>query len=115
MNSKDQLLDNVLRLADALESVEKLGEYFDVPSEDAINTMIENMLDIDYIYNSEGELRGFEIIMTYGGPTIWIETRYNKRYNKIVGVWGSDRFERSYIDGIGLDELVEDMSPVRKV
>lgn len=107
--SKDQLLDSVLRLADALSSVDKLGEYFGVPTDDAINTLIEDMLDTDYIYNSRGELLGAEIMKTVGGPNIWIETRYKK----VVGVWGSDRFERSYTDGIGLDELIEDMAPSR--
>ena len=111
MTSKEQLLNSVLRLSDALESVDKLGEYFEVPSEDAINTLIEDMLDMDYIYNSRGELLGAEIMMTCGGPTLWIETRYNK----VVGTWGNDRVERSYIDGVNLDELVEDMSPMRKV
>ena len=111
MTSKEQLLNSVLGLADALSSVDKLGEYFQVPSEDAINTLIEDMLDMDYIYNSSGELLGAEIMMTCGGPSIWIETRYSK----VVGTWGSDRFERSYEDGVGLDQLVEDMSPMRKV
>lgn len=111
MNSENELLNSVLGLADALSSVDKLGEYFQVPSEDAINTLIEDMLDMDYIYNSRGELLGAEIMMTCGGPTVWIETRYSK----VVGTWGSDRFERSYEDGVGLDELVEDMSPMRKV
>ena len=101
----------VLGLSEALSSVDKLGEYFDVPSEDAINTLIEDMLDAEYVYNSVGELLGAEIMMTFGGPTLWIETRYNK----VIGTWGGDRFERSYIDGVGLDELVEDMSPMRKV
>ena len=111
MTSKDHLLSSVLRLADALESVDKLGEYFEVPTDDAINTLLESVLDVDYIYNSRGELLGAEITMTCGGPNVWIETRYSK----IVGTWGSDRFERSYEDGVGLDELFEDMSPMRKV
>lgn len=111
MTSKDQLLDSVLRLADALSSVEKLAEYFEVSADDAMNALSEKMGDIDYIYSSSGVLLGAEITISSGGPTIWIETRYNK----VVGAWGSDRFERSYEDGIGLDGLIEDMSPMRKV
>lgn len=109
MNSKDQLLDSVLRLAEALSSLERLAEYEETPQDEALNTFIESILDIDFIYNSEGRFIGAEITMTSGGPTIWIETRYSK----VVGAWGSDRFERSYIDGLGLQELCEDMSPMR--
>lgn len=111
MTSKEQLLNSVLGLADALSSVDKLAEYYSVNQDEAINSFIESVLDINYIHNYLGELIGAEITMTCGGPTVWIETRYSK----IVGTWGSDRFERSYIDGVGLDQLVEDMSPMRKV
>jgi hypothetical protein len=111
MTSKDQLLNSVLGLADALSSVDKLAEYYSVSQDEAINSFIESVLDIVILHNSDGTLLGLEIMMTCGGPTLWIETRYNK----VIGTWGSDRFERSYEDGVGLDELVEDMSPISKV
>jgi hypothetical protein len=105
MTSKDQLLDSVLRLADALSSVDKLGEYYGVSQDEAINSFIESVLDIVILHNSDGTLLGLEIMMTCGGPTLWIETRYNK----VIGTWGSDRFERNYTDGLSLDELFEDI------
>ena len=111
MTSKDELLNSVLGLADALSSVDKLAEHYSVSQDEAINSFQDSILDINYIHNYMGELIGAEITMTCGGPTVWIETRYNK----VIGTWGSDRFERNYTDGVGLDELVEDMSPMRKV
>lgn len=106
MNSEEQLLNSVLRLADALSSVDKLAEYYSVSQDEAINSFIESVLDINYIYNSRGELLGAEIVITCGGPKIWIETRYSK----VVGVWGSDRFERRYEDGVGLEDMIREMS-----
>jgi hypothetical protein len=88
MNSKEQLLSCVLHLADALSSFEKLAEYY-----------------------QRGDFKGAEITITCGGPSIWIDTKYKQ----VNGVWGSDRIERSYEDGIGLGELVEEVSPMRKV
>ena len=71
----------------------------------SINEFIESVLDIVILHNSDGTLLGLEIMMTCGGPTLWIETRYSK----VVGVWGIDRFERNYTDGLSLDELFEDI------
>jgi len=108
MNSKEQLLDSVLKLSEALSSPEKLGEYYGVSQDEAMNSFEGSVLDINYIHNYMGELIGAELTMTCGGPTIWIETRYNK----VIGTWGSDRFERNYTDGVGLDDLVEYMAPI---
>ena len=111
MNSKEQLLDSVLRLAEALSSLEKLAEYEETPQDEAFEQFCYGLMDIEYTYDSSGEFLGAEITICLGGPTIWIETRYSK----IVGVWGSDRFERSYDDGIGLEDMIEEMSPFARV
>lgn len=106
MNSEEQLLNSVLRLADALSSLDKLAEYEETQQDEAFEQFCEGFLDIEYIYNSRGELLGAEIVITCGGPKIWIETRYSK----VVGAWGSDRFERSYEDGVGLEDMIREMS-----
>ena len=111
MDSKEQLLDSVLRLAEALSSLEKLAEYEETPLDEAFDQFCEGFLDIEYTHSSGGEFLGAEITICLGGPTIWIETRYSN----IVGVWGSDRFERSYDDGIGLEDMIEEMSPFSRV
>lgn len=111
MNSKEQLLSSVLRLAEALSSLEKLAEYEETPKDEALDQFLDRFLDIEYTYSSGGEFLGAKITVCLGGPTIWIETRYSK----IVGVWGSDRFERSYEDGIGLEDMFREMSPFARV
>ena len=66
---------------------------------------IGDALEIDFICNRERECKGAEILVTFGGPTIWIDTRYNN----VVGAWGSDRITRSYTDNINLDEAVNEL------
>ena len=110
-SESEQLLDSVLRLAEALSSLDKLAEYEDTPQDEAFDQFCEGIMDIEYTYSSGGEFLGAEITVCLGGPTIWIETRYSK----IVGVWGSDRFERSYEDGIGLEDMFREMSPFARV
>lgn len=109
-STQERLLDNVNRLVTALRNVDNLGDYFGVPVEDAMDTLIESMLDTDYIYNAWGELQGAEIVMSFGGPTIWIETRYGK----VCGRWGTEIIDRQYHDGIGLDDLISELAPYKK-
>jgi hypothetical protein len=107
MNSKEQLLTKVERLAEALESVEKLSKYYGVSQDKALTSFQENIIEIDYIYNYLGELAGAEITMTYGDPMIWIDTRHTK----VIGAWDGDRIERGYIEGAWIDEMIKDLSP----
>jgi len=107
----EQLLDSVFRLAEALSSLEKLSEYEETSQDEALDQFLNRFLDVEYTYNSSGEFLGAEITICLGGPTIWIETRYCN----IVGVWGSDRFERSYEDGIGLEDMFREMSPFSRI
>lgn len=108
--TREELLHTVDRLVVALRNIDNLADYFGVPVEDAIDTLIESMLDTDYIYNAWGELQGAEIVMTFGGPTLWIETRYGK----VCGRWGTEMIDCQYYDGIGLDDLVSDLAPHQK-
>lgn len=108
MNSREQLLNNVASLAEALSNKEKLAEYFEVGVDEAITSFIESALDIVIMNSADyGSLLGLEITMSFGSPTIWIDTR-NK---KVIGTCGNDRFEQHYVDGIGLGdvELLEDI------
>lgn len=41
---------------------------------------LSDVLDIDYIVNGDGEYRGAEVMLTCGGPTVWIDTRERALY-----------------------------------
>ena len=65
--------------------------------------LISNSLRIDrYILDSQKELIGAEILITFGGPNIWIDTLHNC----VRGRWGNDKIDMSYTDNIDLDEAI---------
>lgn len=45
-----------------------------------------DVLDVEYTISSRGEYLGATVWVTIGGPSIWINTRYNE----IRGRWGSE-------------------------
>ena len=61
---------------------------------------LDDVLDIKYIVGSDGTYYGAEIMVTFGGPNIYVDTRDNTVY----GFWGSDRAQWGFLDEIGLDE-----------
>ena len=68
--------------------------------------LLSNSLGIDrYILDSEKELIGAEILISFGGPNIWIDTLHNC----VRGRWGSDQIDMSYTDNIGLDDALEEL------
>ena len=40
--------------------------------------IIENSLDITYKVSTKGDIVGFEVLLTYGGPTMILEDNYLK-------------------------------------
>jgi hypothetical protein len=67
---------------------------------------LRDALDIEYIVNGRGEYLGARVLVAFGGPNIWINTR-----NKTVeGAWWADSFESRYwTDAIGLDEALQEL------
>jgi len=65
---------------------------------------LSNALDIEYIVNGQREVLGARILVAFGGPNIWINTK-----NKTVeGYWWDERCTIDYIkDEIGLDEAIQ--------
>ena len=61
---------------------------------------LDDVLDIMYIVGSDGTYYGAEIMVTFGGPNIYVETRDNT----VRGYWGGDKAQWGFLDEIGLDE-----------
>lgn len=91
MTSKEQLIHNCKQIALELESTIDLYEY------------VSSLLEINYLVDSGKRYLGAELLVSYGGPTIRILTRYNL----IVGTWGMDKFETTYSNS-DLDEILEE-------
>lgn len=66
---------------------------------------LQDALDIEYIVNRKGEYLGARVLVAFGGPNIWINTRTNT----VEGAWWSDRAEASFTDNIGLDDALSDL------
>lgn len=101
MDTKQQLLGNVLATVAELEG--ESGGYMG-----AID-WLEDQLNIEeWRFDGQGNYKGVEVLVACGGPDIRVDTCREV----VVGRWGHDTIERSYIDVIGLDDLLEEVCPV---
>jgi hypothetical protein len=67
---------------------------------------LEDVLDIEYIVNAKGEYLGARILVAFGGPNIWINTRTKQ----VEGCWWGDSCVMSYSnDEMGIDEAVAEL------
>ena len=66
---------------------------------------LDDVLDIMYIVGSDGTYYGAEILVTFGGPNIYVETRDNT----VRGYWGGDKAQWGFLDNIGLDDACEEL------
>ena len=100
---EDKDLDGITRqvkhIVATLEGREDDGEPIDAW------TYLEDVLDIEYIVNSKREYLGARVLVCFGGPNVWINTRTNQ----VEGYWWSDSCIMDYKDEIGLDEVLSEM------
>lgn len=66
---------------------------------------LSDVLDIEYRVGSDREYRSAELLVTFGGPNIWIDTKRNM----VVGAWWGDHYEAPYRDEMGLDDACEEL------
>lgn len=65
---------------------------------------LSDILDIEYVVTSKGEYLGARVLVAFGGPNIWINTRSKQ----VEGYWWNDRCILPYEDALGLDEVLEE-------
>ena len=66
---------------------------------------LQDALDIEYIVNGKGEYLGARVLVAFGGPNIWVNTRTGV----VEGAWWSDRAEANFVDNIGLDDALSEL------
>jgi hypothetical protein len=66
---------------------------------------LEDALDIEYVVTSKGEYLGARVLVAFGGPNIWVNTRTKK----VEGAWWSDAYSASFSDEIGLDDALSEL------
>jgi hypothetical protein len=68
---------------------------------------LEEVLDIQYLVSSDREYLGARLLLTYGGPNAWLDTRTGE----VTVYWGSDtatvRVPQSFTDA--LDEALAEL------
>lgn len=62
-------------------------------------------LDIEYIIDRDRNYLGARVLVSFGGPNIWINTRTKT----VEGYWWSDKYSTGYIDNIGLDDAIREL------
>lgn len=71
---------------------------------------LTDALDIEYIVNNRGEYLGARVLVAFGGPNIWVNTRTHT----VEGHWWGDSAYASFADSIGLDDALRELSPMMR-
>lgn len=66
---------------------------------------LSDALDIEYIVNGKGEYLGARVLVAFGGPNIWINTRAKQ----VEGYWWGDSAFASFKDELGLDDALSEL------
>ena len=70
---------------------------------------LQDALDIEYIVNSRGEYLGARVLVAFGGPNIWVNTRTGI----VEGAWWGEHAKASFKDNIGLDDALSELWATR--
>lgn len=105
----NDLKNHVQSIADNLSNPpwDEWNEGRDIESEGEFSAFdyLQDVLDIEYIVNSKGEYLGARVLVAFGGPNIWVNTRTGT----VEGAWWGDTATASFKDNIGLDEALEEL------
>lgn len=94
-NTYDQLFENCRSIVETLEADEP----------DHAATLIDDALDIQFIVSINGGYMGARLLVAFGGPNIWIDTRFDQ----IEGSWGTDHVTLRFTDTHDIHSHYEDL------
>jgi len=106
-------VQNIVKDIESGMSYEEAGQEIDAEANgyDITDTIhgfdyLEGCLDIEYIVSSSKEYLGARVLVAFGGPNIWINTRTKQ----VEGYWWGDSCLLSYDDDpMGIDEALEEL------
>ena len=84
------------------------------PDEDELNddgepyTAIDYIceaLDLEYVIGSDSSYRGARLLVCFGGPNVWVDTKTNT----VEGYWWGSEYRERYDDNLLLDEACEEL------
>jgi hypothetical protein len=102
VETETSLLDHVRQIANTISN--GFGDELNSDGEEmSAFDYLQDALDIEYVVNGKREYLGARVLVAFGGPNIWVNTR-----TKIVeGYWWGASASAGFDDGIGLDDALE--------
>ena len=70
---------------------------------------LSDMLDIEYTISSDGNFLGARILVAFGGPNIWIDTRHER----VEGYWWGDSAFADFTDEMDLHGVCRELYEMR--
>jgi len=83
-NLAEQLQEQVWSVA------EDVATWMVDDHDDVFEEMAASVLDAMYLYNTKGELAELQLLISYGGPNIWMHLTPDGRCT-VKGYWGGER------------------------
>lgn len=101
LNNMSDIKNQVLNIVKVIETgIDLEGNEVDIAD------YMQDVLDINYITQSDKSYKGARLLVAFGGPNIWIDTASKQ----VEGYWWSDNFTASYMnDALGLDDYCEEI------
>jgi hypothetical protein len=66
---------------------------------------LNDALDIEYIISSDRKYLGARVLVCFGGPNVWVDTRYMR----VDGHWWADSYNAAFTDNIGIDDVCQEL------
>lgn len=66
---------------------------------------LQEALDIEYFVDSRKQYLGARILVAFGGPNIWVDTRRGV----VDGYWWGEHHSAGFQDSIGLDDACAEL------
>ena len=94
---KQQLRKMCREIADGITDPDK--EYWN-----DTHKWMEGVYEIEWITFNDGRFKGARLLVSGGGPTIWV----NVKTDEVEGYWAGDHCTEPFQDNIGLRAYLED-------
>ena len=86
-----------------------MGDEFDESEHTGAYDWLSDVLDINYIINSDGTFKSAKVLVAFGGPNIWV----NFETMAVDGYWWGDEAHVSFTDDMDIESVLEEMWEAR--
>lgn len=101
---RDKLKRQVQCVIEGIEEIEEDELNWDGEAYTAYDYIAE-ALDIEYVIGGDGSFNGARLLVCFGGPNVWVDTKTDM----VEGSWWGTSYSESYSDNIGLHAACEEL------